>query len=176
MRRLPLILIAALALSGCYTHLKQTRAPVSADCGSWPAPVDEGQVLTLKAGEVGKFETLNILFADMRLNVVPPYRYRYVRPGWYGVWYPAPEPVPMAPVDEVYLSICSSDGAPVDRKFYLSDDPWRVKDTADIGPYHLRVSRLRVRHSEATGDSLATDDDRDMREQGLITLVVSRES
>lgn len=196
MRRLTFVVLA-LCLSACYTSLKQTRAPVSADCNLWPQPVADGDRLVLRLGEVGRFGELKILFADLDLNEgghryyypphwspypIGPWYHRahhvwppYVEPGWWGPVYPLRSPL----VDVVYLSICSGEGTPTDRKFRLSRSSWFTDDTARLGPYTIQIDRLRLEDptEDAPADSVAAKDYwRRMKSRGVVTLIVSRDS
>jgi hypothetical protein len=203
MRRLTVIAIALslTAFTACYTALKQTRAPVSADCSTWPAPSDQGSRLVLRLGQVGTFGDLKILFADLDLNAGPrfiPYDYGYPGPfypgGWYqgAGWYgrrpwPAADylggwygPRRIGPtVDAAYIAVCTPEGVPTDRRFYLSHSPYLTNNTVDVGPYTISVERLRVEPPETPPDSLDTRDENGRvraRYEAILTLTVSRES
>lgn len=176
MRRLVIGAFALLSLTGCFTQLRQTREPVSADCDSWPAPSDEGSTLNLAPGEIGRFENVSILFTELELDrgrgIYPYYYSSYGywrpagwRPGWYGPrrgWYGPPPR--RALYDLVVLSVCRPGEVPVDRKLYLTPDPWYAHDEAAVGDYLIAVDRLeRVR-----------SDDPDEQDRWRLTLKVSR--
>jgi hypothetical protein len=161
MTRLFIGAFALVCLTGCFTQLRQTREPVSADCAAWPAPVDEGSTLTLGIGEIGRFENVTILFTELELDRGRAYPYpgywRY--PGWrplysplfYGPrWYgPPPRRVLH---DLVVLSVCRPGEVPVDRKLYLTPDPWYAQDETTVGSYRIAVDRLeRVRSKDPDG-------------------------
>jgi len=152
------LLVSLIALSGCYTSIKQTRTLVSSDCSQWPAPKSEGNRLVLGLGEVGRFEDTSILFSELN-------RHPARRGGWYRSW---PGVWARPPYDVVFLTVCRPGEAPSDHRIYLSPDPGLRDEIVRVGNVRIVYEDLARLRFDAEADSTM--------KPYRITLSVSRES